>query len=238
MVQGDTLYSISRKYSIPVNDLAVINDLNSPFTLSVGQKIKVPDLLTVPVKIASSDKIENKVEKVENKSQIKKQNDIKKEEKTQKEQEDLGFTSKNHLKNFINYLCNSTQKYYNEYTKYNRIYRVFNDDIIDRLNEHFEKNQKMSQIVFWGGAEDVNECKDIADEIFFEIENTMKDITTVKKDYIHFESNEQLSVSEWLEEIDKDIEELAKSNIENFNVCYLAIHLNQPHGPHLHRLYF
>lgn len=95
VVQGDTLYSISRKYSIPVNDLAVINDLNSPFTLSVGQKIKVPDLLTVPVKIASSDKIENKVEKVENKSQIKKQNDIKKEEKTQKEQESKQKTISN-----------------------------------------------------------------------------------------------------------------------------------------------
>lgn len=40
--KGDTLYSLSREYQIPVNDLAVMNKLNAPFTLSVGQKIKVP----------------------------------------------------------------------------------------------------------------------------------------------------------------------------------------------------
>ena len=40
--RGDTLYSISRKYSVPVNDLAVMNNLRSPFNLKVGQKIKVP----------------------------------------------------------------------------------------------------------------------------------------------------------------------------------------------------
>ncbi|MBR5354833.1 MAG: LysM peptidoglycan-binding domain-containing protein, partial [Alphaproteobacteria bacterium] len=44
VVKGDTLYSLSRKYEIPVNDLAVMNRLSSPFTLSVGQKIKVPKL--------------------------------------------------------------------------------------------------------------------------------------------------------------------------------------------------
>lgn len=42
--KGDTLYSLSREYQIPVNDLAVINKLSSPFTLSVGQKLKVPSL--------------------------------------------------------------------------------------------------------------------------------------------------------------------------------------------------
>lgn len=42
--KGDTLYSLSRKYEIPVNDLAVMNKISSPFTLSVGQKIKVPKL--------------------------------------------------------------------------------------------------------------------------------------------------------------------------------------------------
>lgn len=41
---GDTLYSMSRKYSIPVNDLAVMNNLSAPFTLSVGQTLRVPDL--------------------------------------------------------------------------------------------------------------------------------------------------------------------------------------------------
>ena len=42
--KGDTLYSISRKYEIPVNDLAVLNKISAPFVLSVGQKLKVPNL--------------------------------------------------------------------------------------------------------------------------------------------------------------------------------------------------
>lgn len=46
---NDTLYSLSRKYSVPVNDLAVMNNLAAPFNLSVGQKLKVPNLDTVPV---------------------------------------------------------------------------------------------------------------------------------------------------------------------------------------------
>ncbi len=50
---GDTLYSLSRKYSVPVNDLAVMNDLSAPFVLSVGQKIKVPNLSDAPVKTVS-----------------------------------------------------------------------------------------------------------------------------------------------------------------------------------------
>lgn len=41
---GDTLYSLSRKYSVPVNDLAVMNNIKPPFTLSVGQVLRVPDL--------------------------------------------------------------------------------------------------------------------------------------------------------------------------------------------------
>lgn len=44
VAQGDTLYSLSRKYSVAVNDLATINKLSAPFALSVGQKLKVPDL--------------------------------------------------------------------------------------------------------------------------------------------------------------------------------------------------
>lgn len=40
----ETLYSLSRKYSLPVNDLAVMNKLSAPFILSVGQKLKVPKL--------------------------------------------------------------------------------------------------------------------------------------------------------------------------------------------------
>lgn len=51
---GDTLYSLSRKYSVPVNDLAVMNNLSAPFTLSVGQKLKVPNLDSAVVRAASS----------------------------------------------------------------------------------------------------------------------------------------------------------------------------------------
>ncbi len=50
---GDTLYSLSRQYSVPVNDLAVMNNLTTPFTLSVGQKLKVPNLSNAPVRAAS-----------------------------------------------------------------------------------------------------------------------------------------------------------------------------------------
>lgn len=51
---GDTLYSLSRQYSVPVNDLAVMNKLTAPFTLSVGQKLKVPNLSTAPVRTSNS----------------------------------------------------------------------------------------------------------------------------------------------------------------------------------------
>lgn len=51
---GDTLYSLSRKYSVPVNDLAVMNKLSAPFNLIVGQKIKVPDLGMSQVVMAQS----------------------------------------------------------------------------------------------------------------------------------------------------------------------------------------
>ncbi len=47
VAKGDTLYSLSRRYLMPVNDLAVLNKLTAPFTLSVGQKIKVPDIKPV-----------------------------------------------------------------------------------------------------------------------------------------------------------------------------------------------
>lgn len=53
VAKGDTLYSISRKYQIPVNDLAVMNKLSAPFALSVGQKIKVPKLDAVQTRSSS-----------------------------------------------------------------------------------------------------------------------------------------------------------------------------------------
>ena len=46
---GDTLYSISRKYSVPVNDLAVMNNLAAPFALYAGQRVRVPNLATAKV---------------------------------------------------------------------------------------------------------------------------------------------------------------------------------------------
>ena len=56
VVKGDTLYSLSRKYEIPVNDLAVMNKLSAPFNLSVGQKLKVPKLAAVQTKTATKVK--------------------------------------------------------------------------------------------------------------------------------------------------------------------------------------
>ena len=50
---GDTLYSLSRKYAVPVNDLAVMNKLTPPFNLSVGQKLRVPQM----EKVAETEKI-------------------------------------------------------------------------------------------------------------------------------------------------------------------------------------
>ena len=66
---GDTLYSISRKYSVPVNDLAVLNKISAPFTLSVGQKIKVPDVLSVPKYNAPVRAVVKPEPKIESKAQ-------------------------------------------------------------------------------------------------------------------------------------------------------------------------
>ena len=62
VARGDTLYSLSRKYSVPVNDLAVMNNIKPPFTLSVGQVIRVPDLNSAPVadvKTAHGEKVQS-----------------------------------------------------------------------------------------------------------------------------------------------------------------------------------
>lgn len=65
---GDTLYSLSRKYSIPVNDLAVMNDITAPFTLSVGQEVKVPNLESATVVARSSSGAIEPVKTVSNTS--------------------------------------------------------------------------------------------------------------------------------------------------------------------------
>ena len=74
VAKGDTLYSLSRKYQIPVNDLAVMNKISSPFTLSVGQKIKVPkiDIIEKPVvtNIKKTETPQNKKEIQNSKKEI------------------------------------------------------------------------------------------------------------------------------------------------------------------------
>lgn len=80
--KGDTLYSISRKYSVGVNDLATINKLSAPFALSIGQKIKVPDLGSVQKKakpdVKPTTKDVKKVEKSEPKKVETKKTETKK----------------------------------------------------------------------------------------------------------------------------------------------------------------
>ncbi len=40
-VKGDTLYDIARTYNISLNDIATWNNLQPPFTLSIGQQLKI-----------------------------------------------------------------------------------------------------------------------------------------------------------------------------------------------------
>ena len=66
VAKGDTLYSISRRYAVPVNDLAVMNNLSAPFSLRVGDTLRVPDLAerapatkkVTPVKKETAPKVE------------------------------------------------------------------------------------------------------------------------------------------------------------------------------------
>jgi len=98
---GDTLYSLSRQYSIPVNDLAVMNNLSAPFALYAGQVVKVPNLANAPVRAATTptksaaepvkpaakaDVKETKPKQAENKKQpeVKKTESAKKQTETKK----------------------------------------------------------------------------------------------------------------------------------------------------------
>ena len=66
--KGDTLYSISRAYAVPVNDLAVMNNLSAPFALRVGDSLRVPDLAErVSVKKDAAPKVEPVKPKTETK---------------------------------------------------------------------------------------------------------------------------------------------------------------------------
>lgn len=40
--KGDTLYSISRSYNVPLKDLITVNRLKAPYTLHVGQGLRLP----------------------------------------------------------------------------------------------------------------------------------------------------------------------------------------------------
>ena len=94
--KGDTLYSLSRTYAVPVNDLAVMNNLSAPFALRVGDSLRVPDLAErVPVKKDVAPKVEpakakpktetkpKEQAKTQIKSQAKTENKTKSESKTQ-----------------------------------------------------------------------------------------------------------------------------------------------------------
>ena len=59
--KGDTIFSLSKKHKKSVKDLIIINNLKSPYLLSIGQKIKL-------------EKISNLNKKIENKKEVKKIN--------------------------------------------------------------------------------------------------------------------------------------------------------------------
>lgn len=43
VAQGDTVYSLSKKYNIVLRDLVDENNLSAPFAISVGQKLRIPN---------------------------------------------------------------------------------------------------------------------------------------------------------------------------------------------------
>ena len=40
--KGDTLYSISRRYNVPIRDLIEANGLTPPYTLAIGRVLRMP----------------------------------------------------------------------------------------------------------------------------------------------------------------------------------------------------
>lgn len=97
VASGDTLYSLSRKYSVPVNDLAVMNKLTPPFNLKVGQKIRVPNLVRVAVESTGKTtvKVVEKSQKagVESKSAQKKSDATKSADKVATKQPEKKISS-------------------------------------------------------------------------------------------------------------------------------------------------
>ena len=43
--RGDTLYSVSRKFRVPLDDLLRTNNITDPSSLKVGTRIEIPDLI-------------------------------------------------------------------------------------------------------------------------------------------------------------------------------------------------
>lgn len=41
--RGETLYAISRKYNIPILPIIIVNKLNPPYDLTIGQRIRIPE---------------------------------------------------------------------------------------------------------------------------------------------------------------------------------------------------
>lgn len=41
--QGETLYALSRKYNIPILPIIIVNKLSTPYNLSIGQKVRIPE---------------------------------------------------------------------------------------------------------------------------------------------------------------------------------------------------
>lgn len=58
----DTLFSISRKYKIAVNDLANFNQIYKPYQIFVGQKIKIPSQNNSPQNYIPSDSSGDEIE--------------------------------------------------------------------------------------------------------------------------------------------------------------------------------
>ena len=54
VVAGDTLFDISRRYKIGMQDIIIANSLNAPFKITVGQRLKTPPPRTYTVKAGDS----------------------------------------------------------------------------------------------------------------------------------------------------------------------------------------
>ena len=52
--QGDTLYSLSRRFEVPLPALAEANGLSAPYALSLGQEIIVPEVVPAPAPAPAS----------------------------------------------------------------------------------------------------------------------------------------------------------------------------------------